>query len=462
MAEGIKKVSENVIVDRRALTVTDPNVVDNKAISVGALWSDANTKGLKIKTGLNTFSFFDAEKILISGSVTTDLLKDACVTTIKIADKNITEPKIKDQAVSTRTIANSAVTDIKIENRAVISSKIKELNVLTEHYADLSVTTRKINNKAVTYDKINDKAVNSYHINDNAVESRTIANKALLERHYGDISIPFSAYQKNSIYGNVIKDYGISSNHLTDNSVVTRILAAGAVTDVKIANASIKNNHLTDNCVATENITNNAITSQKINNDAIITEKIADKSVTKEKLAENVISLIGDPVMYESNGNVSLRKDLSVPGSVTVTGTLTAKKVYNAVFMDLAEAYRPAVNAVLKPGDIVQVNDEGKLIKAIPSTNFPIVGVVSDDFAACYGATEEELTDGVKIPVGLIGKVPVNVIGPVKLGDKIALLKDGIGASCFTHNLKNNVIGKALQASTEEGVKQILCLIFPN
>lgn len=37
MAEGIKKVSENVIMERRALTVTDPTVPDNKAISVGAL-----------------------------------------------------------------------------------------------------------------------------------------------------------------------------------------------------------------------------------------------------------------------------------------------------------------------------------------------------------------------------------------------------------------------------------------
>lgn len=37
MAEGIKKISENLIIDKRALVVTDPAVVDNAAISTGAL-----------------------------------------------------------------------------------------------------------------------------------------------------------------------------------------------------------------------------------------------------------------------------------------------------------------------------------------------------------------------------------------------------------------------------------------
>ena len=53
MADGIKKVSENVIVDRRALVITDPTVKDNDAISIGALQSNPSTRGLKIKTAKN-------------------------------------------------------------------------------------------------------------------------------------------------------------------------------------------------------------------------------------------------------------------------------------------------------------------------------------------------------------------------------------------------------------------------
>lgn len=37
MAEGIKKISENVVINQRALVVTDPAVPDNAAISTGAL-----------------------------------------------------------------------------------------------------------------------------------------------------------------------------------------------------------------------------------------------------------------------------------------------------------------------------------------------------------------------------------------------------------------------------------------
>ena len=37
MAEVIKKISENVIINKRALIVTDPSVTDNEAISIGAL-----------------------------------------------------------------------------------------------------------------------------------------------------------------------------------------------------------------------------------------------------------------------------------------------------------------------------------------------------------------------------------------------------------------------------------------
>lgn len=463
MAEGIKKVSENVIMERRALTVTDPTVADNKAISVGALWSDPDKKGLKIKTGLNTFSLFDAAQLIIPGSIITDLLKDECVTTIKINGKAVTEPKINDQAVSTRTIENSAVTEIKIADKAVTSNKIKELNVLTRHYDNLSVTTPKINNKAITDEKIDNNAVNNHHINNNAVNARTINNKALEERHYSDTSIPFRAYQKSSIYGDVVKNRGINVNHLDDASVVNRTLAEGAVTSGKIADNNIKNNHLTVDCVCTDNIASKAVTTAKIENSAIVTDKIQDKSVTKAKLADDVIGLMGDPVMYESDNNVSLRKDLNVPGSVTVTGTLTAKKVYNAVFMDLAEAYRPAPNTVFEPGDIVQINSDGKLIKTTTKSCFPIVGVVSNEFAACYGATEKELEDGTKIPVGLIGKVPVKVVGPVKLGDKIALVGHGIGASCSTYNLsKDHIVGKALQTNTVPGVRTVLCLISPH
>lgn len=130
--------------------------------------------------------------------------------------------------------------------------------------------------------------------------------------------------------------------------------------------------------------------------------------------------------------------------------------------MDIAEAYEPKEGEVYIPGDIVQVDENGQLVKAGPELDYPIVGVVSEEYAACYGATDEEIKENKKIPVGLIGKVHVNVVGPVKLGDKIALAKSGLGASLTYNNLcKYNVIGKALESNDNTEVKKILCLIYP-
>ena len=463
MAEGIKKISENVIIDKRALIVTDPLVADNTAISIGAIWSDPTNKSIKLKVGANSFSLLDASKTFISGSVTSSLLADKCITTLKIADKAITEPKLADTAVSNRTIVNGAVTESKIGTSAVTSSKIKDSNILNKHYADLSITNNKIAEKTIEGSKIADKTIGSNQINDNAIIERAIANKAIKERHYGDKSIPSTAFQIGSVYGNIIKTNGITSTHLADNSVVTRTIANGAVDKTKIADKSIYNIHLSDSCVGSTNIEVNAILTKHINDSALTTSKYAKKSITKDKLADDVINLIGDPVVYDENNNVTLRNNLNVNGSVKVIGTLTAEKVYNSVFMDLAEAYDPNPEEVFNPGDIVQVNEDGKLTRAVSSSHFPIVGIVSDEYAACYGATEEELEEGAKIPVGLIGKIHVNVVGAVKLGDKIALIKDGVGASCSTNNLlEDNIIGKALESNNEIGLKKVLCLVYPR
>lgn len=463
MAEGIKKISENVIINQRALVVTDPAVPDNTAISTGALWSDPVAKGLKIKTGQGSLSLFDAEQLIMPSTITTKLLKDKAVTTLKVDDKAITEIKLADLSVSNRVIVNEAVTETKIGNGAVVSSKIKDKNVLEKHIADKNISTIKLADKAVTADKINNEAVNSLHIANNAVISRTIASKSIEAKHYADISIPFTAYQKNSIYGDVIKNEGISALHLAQNAVVTRTIANGAVTDEKIKDSSIYNKHLSNACVESVHLAEKAVTTKSIDDDAVTTSKCANKIITRDKLADDVIELIGDAVKYDKDNNVSIKNELYVKGSVSVDGTLTASKVYNSVFMDLAEAYEPAEDEIFNPGDIVQVNEDGKLTRAKASSLFPIVGIVSDEYAECFGASEEEIESAAKIPVGLIGKIHVNVIGPVKLGDKIALIRDGIGASCSTNNLlRDNIVGKALESNNETGLKKVLCLVYPS
>lgn len=99
MAEGIKKVSENVIVANRALVITNPSVPDNDAISIGALQSNPSKRGLKIKTSKGTYSKLRAPEVLENLSVTNALLAPECVTSDKIASNQIGHDHLNDDII---------------------------------------------------------------------------------------------------------------------------------------------------------------------------------------------------------------------------------------------------------------------------------------------------------------------------------------------------------------------------
>ena len=463
MAEGIKKISENVIINKRALIVTDPSVTDNEAISIGALWTDPILKGLKIKTANNSLSLLDASQSFLDSSITSNLLADKCIIESKIADNAITNRTILDNTINGTKILNNAITENKLANNSVISSKIKDKNILTNHIADGAITSIKLANNSVTTDKINNMAITKDKLANNSVTEDILASRTIDTRHFKDRCITNQVLALNSVDSNIITNKGIASKNIGDKQIVTRTIANGAIVKDHIVSNSIATEHIINKSVTNDKLADDSVSTNNIIDKSITTNKIVDRSITKDKLATDVINIIGDPVLYEADDNVILRKGLTVNENINVTGDITANRVYNAVFMDIAEAYIPNEDEVFIPGDIVQVNDEGLLIRAINSSSFPIVGVVSDEYATCYGATDKELEDRDKIAVGMIGKVHVNVIGPVNVGDYIALAKDGMGASYKDNNLlKEHIIGKALETNTNNDLKKVLCLIYPN
>lgn len=468
MADGIKKISENVIIDKRALVVTDPNELDNDAISIGALKSDATKKGLKIKTAKDTYSFFDAAEFLVPGSITTELLADGCVTEIKLADDSVSTDKIQNDAVTEIKIADNSISTDKLQDGCVNEFKIAENSIKTEHYKDGSITNIKLADKTIEHNKIANLTINSDLLADNCVISDKIADKAVQNIHIDINAISNENLQNGCIFGDKIKEKSILNKHLSDGCINSNNILNGAIGSLQIAEKAIQEIHLADKAVSNRALGDDAVSTRTIQNLSVTNDKLADKCVTKDKLSQDVIDLIGDPVMYDQDNNVNLRKDLTLNnGNISVpNGTVTAKKIYNAVFMDIAEAYDPIEGEVYLPGDIVQLNEDGLLERAdssVTTKGYPIVGVVSDEYACCYGATEEELEAGTKIAVGLIGKVHVNVAGPIRLGDKVGLYKDGCATSVSNSNIvKDYIIGKALESNDEYGIKKVLCLIYPN
>ena len=180
--------------------------------------------------------------------------------------------------------------------------------------------------------------------------------------------------------------------------------------------------------------------------------------------------------IYDSNGNVTMLMESAsscsvkigsedadgksmANGSLRVYGDIRADRVYNMAYADLAEGYIPGED--LEPGDIVEIREDGKVYKAY-SNGLPavIVGVVSDEYAACYGASKEELEEGSKVAVALIGKVHVKIKGPIRIGEPVKINNiPGVGLPWSNNNI---VVGKALETVEGDGMHKVLCLIKPS
>lgn len=457
MAEGIRKINEYVMMPGRTIVVTDPNLSFTN-FETGTLLIDANAN-VKVKKSAQTdWINFTPSNLFLNKSISSNLIADGTITNQQIASATILEKNIKDSEITTSKILDSAITTVKISNSAVTNDKILDSTIRNEKivngtltnikFADLTIetgklkdaciTTAKINTSAVTTDKINALAVTTAKINDAAVTTGKINDSAVTE-----IKIA-----TNAVTTTKISDSAVTSAKITDAAITASKINNGAVTTAKIANAA----------VTTAEIGNSAVTTSKLIDGAVTTIKIGDNQVTSDKLSKALMSSINTSVKLDATGIASVNGGLYVRNNITCDGNITASKVFNAVYNDLAEGYEPG--EFLVPGTVVEIREDGKVYKASIFSQ-SIVGVISDEFAECYGASEEELASGKKVAVGLIGKVHVLVNGSVQVGQRIVAIGDGL-AGASSGSVHFGTVGKALETSNEQGQNKVLCLIYPN
>lgn len=168
---------------------------------------------------------------------------------------------------------------------------------------------------------------------------------------------------------------------------------------------------------------------------------------------------LSDPSIQEKVAN-----KLDLTGG-TLTGPLiateiTADKIYGAVWNDYAEWFEKENNEDnFEPGDICSWGQDGVVLSQKDDNN--IVGVVSNTYGLILGgypldSMKKNETDFV--PIGLVGRVNVKVTGPVKIGDLIVSAGNGIGKVNNQASIQQ-IVGKALQSSSDENVKLITILI---
>lgn len=140
-------------------------------------------------------------------------------------------------------------------------------------------------------------------------------------------------------------------------------------------------------------------------------------------------------------------------------GYLYATRVYNAVYNDYAEYFERGCDYI-EPGDVIMVDDDGRYVKAIGAYNKRVVGVCSNTYGMCIGGRGDGHDDENFIPVALAGRVSVKVVGKVKLGDLLTTSDIPGVAMKAEAFVPGTIIGKALQAKTDDGIGLVKMLVF--
>lgn len=457
MSDGVKKVNEFIMKPGRTLIVTD-NTIDINSVPAGTIYIEPITGAMKLKyTGGSAWGSIDPTKLFPIKSIVNSLISDQAITKDKIAlnaidrtlikDLEIITSKIADNAVSTSKLANDSISNIKILDNTINNSKLENKTIDYTKIADAGIIDINIANNTITTIKLADKAATTAKIDDSAITETKLA----------DLSISTGKIRDNAITNSKIADDSVGSMELINLSVTESKIADDSISTLKIKNLNITESKIADDAITTLKIKDLNVTNNKIANLTITGTKIVDKTLSESKMDQTFQDKISTMVRLVS-GTATVNGNLKVTGNINADGNITGAKVYNAVLADLAEGYIPGEE--LEVGDIVEIREDGKVYRAYSNENSKgtIVGVVSNNFATCFDATPEEIQNGTKVAVGLIGKVPIKISGKVRLGDKILCDDNGIGRSQAGYNF----VGKALESKATSEVGLVLCLVFPN
>jgi hypothetical protein len=158
-------------------------------------------------------------------------------------------------------------------------------------------------------------------------------------------------------------------------------------------------------------------------------------------LSKQNLMIVGDGSATTSlnvvNGSICADSDGWCSAATTTRGVITGVQLGTGG-SDVAEMYNS--NDSLVPGDIVTTDVHG-MVKRAQSGDVPI-GVVSTMPGLTLGSGPDY--NGGGYAIALAGRVPVKVMGDIKVGDAIALDSDGIGRKAYPGDM---VIAIALDDS---------------
>lgn len=159
-----------------------------------------------------------------------------------------------------------------------------------------------------------------------------------------------------------------------------------------------------------------------------------------------------------SGSNAGVYKESGM-GVLNISGALKPTRVYNAIYNDVAELFPCTVKP--QAGDVLMLDvnaDEETYVLSTEGAKY-VAGVVSDSYGYLLGGDEKMSSDELEAnfaPIGLAGRVKVNVVGKISKGDKLVATDNGCARAYNpeTDDL-DSIIGYAVESDNETAKRRL-------
>ena len=194
--------------------------------------------------------------------------------------------------------------------------------------------------------------------------------------------------------------------------------------------------------VYVRNQTQDGDTIFQVNDGGVTTTVIQIDGATASMGVRDVTNLQADGV-----GNI---------GSSTTGFNTVFAKATSAQYADMAERFH--ADAEYAPGTIVELGGENEITLCVEELSEKVFGVVSTQPA--YLMNGNAGSNATHPPIAMSGRVPVNVMGFVTKGDRLVSAGNGTARAANLDEINSfNVIGRALQSKTDEGIGTVEAIV---
>ena len=264
----------------------------------------------------------------------------------------------------------------------------------------------------------------------------------------------------NTTLKNVTTDGNIIFN-VNDGGVDTAVLTlTGSDASATVTNLTISGNLTVSGTTSTINSTNMVVEDPLMilnKNAASIGDR--DIGLVFERGINTNVAFIWDESADEF-ALVTTNEDGTTAGNVSIVSYATLHATSTAAqYSDLAERYE--ADSSMEPGDVVKIGGEKEITKTTEANDSDVFGVISTDPA--YKMNADAGQDATHPYVALSGRVPCKVVGAVTKGQRLVSSDtDGVAKAASAPYTTQEVIGRALESSTDENLKIVEIVVGKN